>query len=136
MSFVFASLVELALIGFLMRKEGRTTIKLKSIGRKKKVSMPRGPLINFATSPQRKTDAIRQCERLDLKARFCFPGMVCANFSLRIFLSSRLHGVQRGLLGLLHAYREEFLTAAACAKKLPKLCLGDAFISHLCAVNS
>lgn len=57
MSFVFASLVELALIGFLMRKEGRTTIKLKSIGRKKK----------------RKTDAIRQCERLDLKARFCFP---------------------------------------------------------------
>lgn len=37
MVFIFASLVELAAIGFQMRNEGRTTFKLKDLHRKKKV---------------------------------------------------------------------------------------------------
>jgi hypothetical protein len=37
MCFIFASLVELAAIGFLVRNEGRTTIRLKNIHKKKKV---------------------------------------------------------------------------------------------------
>ncbi|KAI1723620.1 neurotransmitter-gated ion-channel ligand binding domain-containing protein [Ditylenchus destructor] len=58
MVFIFASLVELAAIGFQMRNEGRTTIKLKDLHRKKK---------------KKKTDAIRSCERLDLISRIAFP---------------------------------------------------------------
>lgn len=35
MTFIFATLVELAAIGFQMRNEGRTTIRLKNLNKKK-----------------------------------------------------------------------------------------------------
>ena len=57
MTFIFASLVELAAIGFKMRNEGRITMRLKDAVRGKK----------------RKTDAIVSCERLDLISRIAFP---------------------------------------------------------------
>lgn len=37
MGFIFATLVELAGIGYVMRNEGRTTIRLKEIQKRKKV---------------------------------------------------------------------------------------------------
>jgi hypothetical protein len=38
MTFIFASLVELAAIGYKMRNEGRTTVRLKEITKRKKAS--------------------------------------------------------------------------------------------------
>lgn len=38
MTFIFATLMELAAIGFQMRNEGRTTIRLKGLRKKRKVS--------------------------------------------------------------------------------------------------
>lgn len=37
MTFVFASLVELAMVGYKMRNEGNQTIKIKDLGKKRKV---------------------------------------------------------------------------------------------------
>jgi hypothetical protein len=39
MAFVFASMVELAIIGYKMRNEGNQTIKIKDIGKKRKASL-------------------------------------------------------------------------------------------------
>jgi len=59
MSFIFATLVELAAIGFKMKDEGRSSIRLMSMLRKRKKKM--------------KSDAVLSCEKLDLFSRIAFP---------------------------------------------------------------
>jgi hypothetical protein len=39
MAFIFASLVELAIIGYKMRNEGNQTIKIKDLGKRRKVAI-------------------------------------------------------------------------------------------------
>ena len=57
MAFVFASLIELAAVGFLMRNDGRTTLKIKDLHRKKR----------------KKANPLVICEKLDLYSRIGFP---------------------------------------------------------------
>ncbi|KAK0396628.1 hypothetical protein QR680_001792 [Steinernema hermaphroditum] len=57
MTFVFASLIELAIIGFMNRNEGRAEIKLRDLQKRKKKDMP----CKFDT------------EQLDLISRVAFP---------------------------------------------------------------
>uniref|UniRef100_A0AC34G1P6 Uncharacterized protein n=1 Tax=Panagrolaimus sp. ES5 TaxID=591445 RepID=A0AC34G1P6_9BILA len=57
MAFVFASLMELATVGFIMRNDGKTTLKIKDLHRKKRKKM--SPLV--------------LCEKLDTYARIAFP---------------------------------------------------------------
>uniref|UniRef100_A0A7E4VSQ8 Neur_chan_LBD domain-containing protein n=1 Tax=Panagrellus redivivus TaxID=6233 RepID=A0A7E4VSQ8_PANRE len=57
MAFVFASLIELATVGFMMRNEGRQTIRIKDLQRKKR----------------KKSNPILTAERLDRNCRALFP---------------------------------------------------------------
>uniref|UniRef100_A0A1I7YN10 Neur_chan_LBD domain-containing protein n=1 Tax=Steinernema glaseri TaxID=37863 RepID=A0A1I7YN10_9BILA len=57
MTFVFASLIELAVIGFLNRNEGRAEIKLRDLHKRKK----------------KKTSCKLDSEKLDLYSRVAFP---------------------------------------------------------------
>uniref|UniRef100_A0A1I7SP90 Neur_chan_memb domain-containing protein n=2 Tax=Bursaphelenchus xylophilus TaxID=6326 RepID=A0A1I7SP90_BURXY len=58
MSFVFGSLIELAVIGFKMRNEGNS-LKIKDLSKKRKF--------------KKKTAVVIRCERLDLMSRYLFP---------------------------------------------------------------
>ncbi|KAL3077230.1 hypothetical protein niasHS_013219 [Heterodera schachtii] len=60
MTFIFASLVELAAIGFKMRNEGRTTLRMKNLSKR---------------GGRRKTDAFVTCEKLDYFSRIAFPAI-------------------------------------------------------------
>ncbi|CAD5223226.1 unnamed protein product [Bursaphelenchus xylophilus] len=60
MSFVFGSLIELAVIGFKMRNEGNS-LKIKDLSKKRKF--------------KKKTAVVIRCERLDLMSRYLFPLM-------------------------------------------------------------
>ncbi|KAL3077220.1 hypothetical protein niasHS_013209 [Heterodera schachtii] len=64
MTFIFASLVELAAIGFKMRNEGRTTLRMKNLSKR---------------GGRRKTDAFVSCEKLDYFSESPFPVILGLN---------------------------------------------------------
>ncbi|CAD6190581.1 unnamed protein product [Caenorhabditis auriculariae] len=66
--FVFASLVELATIGFLMRNEGRPTL---GRGSTRRWNLSKSSAVGDA--PVQKSACIQYCERLDNFARIAFP---------------------------------------------------------------